>query len=228
MVWYDSSDGDWRYLAYIQQDEYDDYEKEIENMARKRDTVYLHGTVNWAKIFGPPRPNYDGDAREWTIEFTPDDDGRELLAEHGLTERLKTSKKEPDRPTYLILRRDEFNFEGKPNDPIRVVDAANQPWDEKKLLGNGTEVDFKINIVDYGKGKNKGIYPQAIRVLELVPYVSEEFKPLDSEDPRVKKAKESTRTTSFEEDFGIEDPAEEATPTVASSADDLDDDVPFD
>ena len=53
----------------------------------KRETVFASGKLYWAKIFGEPGPNYDGDAREWTLEFTPDDVS--FLKERGLLERLK-------------------------------------------------------------------------------------------------------------------------------------------
>lgn len=186
-------------------------------MSRKRETIYLHGYIYWAKIFGSPRPNYDGDAREWSLEFEPDSDAIDMLTERGLADRLKTGRKADgtiragyeDRSPFLNLRRNEFDFEGKPNEHIRVVDAANQPWDDKKLLGNKTEVDLKINIVDYGPRKKAGIYPQAIRVLELVPYVSEEFKPLDDDDPRVKKARANAPKDTFREDFDLADPEPE-------------------
>lgn len=229
--WYDSSDGSWLHL--IDDENYE--EKELENMPRKRDTVYMHGKVYWAKVFGAPRPNYDGDAREWTLEFEPDAESTAILEEHGLSDRLKdgSAKKGGEgRGKFIYLRRDEFDYEQKPNEHIRVVDAANQPWNDKVLLGNGTEVDIKVNIVDYGRGKKKGIYPQAIRVLELVPYVSKEFDALDENDPRVKKARAANpaATPDFEKDFGIEEnEVDTETPDMSQASVDeyLNDDVPL-
>lgn len=209
-------------------------------MANKRETVYLSGKVYWAKIFGSPRPDYNGDKREWTFEFEPDDASLAVLEEHGLGDRLKDGRRQDgtmrpgyeNRRKFIYLRRDEFDFEGKPNEHIRVVDAANQEWDGK-LLGNETVVDVKTNIVDYGRGKKKGIYPQALRVLELVPYTSNDFAPLDESDPRVKKAKESRGTPDFHKDFDIEETSPEPQTTdsdneAPATDDDLNDDVPLD
>lgn len=196
-------------------------------MSKKRDTVYMQGKVYWAKIFGAPRPNYNEDGREWTFEFEPNDDGVALLKEHKLKDRLKD--KYEDRGPYLTLKRKEFDFEGKPNEHIRVVDAANQRWDDNKLLGNETTVDVKLTIVDYGPGKKKGIYPVAIRVLEHVPYESNDFASLPENDPRVKKAKASYTAPDFEKDFGMDEPAEETPedePDMSPDKEDLDDDMP--
>lgn len=71
--------------------------------------------------------------------------------------------------------------DGNKADPIRIVDANGEPWDGR-LIGNGSIVDVKFVVKDYGVGKKKGVYIRALRVLELVPYVSQDFAPLDSDD----------------------------------------------
>lgn len=205
-------------------------------MTKKRDTVYMHGKVYWAKIFGAPRTNYNEDGREWAFEFEPDEAGLDLLVkEHKLKDRLKDKYKKNgdlragyenrDNP-FIILKRKEFDYEGEPNEHIRVVDAANQPWNPREELGNETEVDVKVQIVDYGPGKKKGIYPVAIRVLELVPFVRSDFAPLAETDERVQKARAKNTGPSIEEDFGGDegDTLDEAPETP--DTEELDDDVP--
>lgn len=185
---------------------------------QKRVTEYMRGRIFWAKIFGAPRPNYDGDAREWTFEFEPDENGVETLEEHGLEDRLKDKRDKKgyeDREPFLILKRKEFKYDGDRNEHIRVVDAQNQPWSGNALIGNETVVDVKVTIVDYGPRKKKGIYPTAIRVLDLVPFVPQEFAPLDEDDEYVQAAKEQKDT--FARDFGLEDDDEEETPFIAES-----------
>lgn len=211
-------------------------------MSSKRETVYLHGYIYWPKIFGAPRKNYEDTGREWRFEFEPDAESVAKLTERGVGDRVRLGKKRDgtfrknyeDRAPFMDLKRDEFDYEKNLNDPIRVVDAANQPWNDKTLLGNRTEVDVKVNIVDYGAGKFKGIYPQAIRVLELAPYVSEEFEPLPQDDPRVRAVK--TKTDDFRKDFGLEEDEEAPTsetqpqteqPKEVQANSDLDDDVPL-
>jgi hypothetical protein len=204
----------------------------------KRETVYLRGKGYWMKIFDAPRPNYGGDAREWTFEFEPDEASIELLEEHDLGDRLKdksNKKGYEGRGKFLTLKRGEFDYEGNPNEHIRVVDAANTPFPDKTLIGNESEIDVKVSIVDYGVGRFKGIYPIAIRVLELVPYQSEEFAPLPTSDPR-RKAAES-RKGDFERDFGLDTPDETEPEAPAPkpsgrkkavlSESELDDDMPL-
>ncbi len=174
-------------------------------------TVFLSGKVYWAKVIGAPRPNYGGDAREWTFEFEPDAEGLKVLKQHRLTDRLKD--KYEDRGRFLVLRKSEFNKDGNPNSPIRLYDGDDNEWDKTKLIGNGSDADVKLDIRDYGPGKKKGVYPVAIRVTDLVAYQSSEFGGMDKDDTPKKGTSKSKAASTFEEDFGLAD-------------DDLDDEIP--
>lgn len=172
-------------------------------------TVFASGRLFWAKIIGDNAltPNYDGDAREWTMEFEPDDTS--FLKEHKLLDRLKDKAdvKNPDKGDFIILRKPEFDREGNKNDPYRVYDKDNQPWGED-LIGNGTKADLKLRIVDWGRGKKSGIYATAVRVTDLVPYASNEFAGMDGDEPeKPTKAKAKPKPAPV-------------------SDDDLDDDIP--
>jgi hypothetical protein len=176
-------------------------------------TVFVRGKIYWPKIVGDGalRSNYEGTAREWSYEFVPED--TTFLKDHGLLDRLKAKPdpKNPDKGEFLVLRKPELNFEGEKNDPIRIYTEENEPWDDR-LLGNGTEVDAKLSIKDWGKGKKKSIYTTAIRVRELVPYQGSEFARMDSDDAAPSKAAT---------------PAKKPKTKVASDYEDLDDDIPF-
>lgn len=201
------------YLEYIEShpDPYLEENRKVhkKDMSNNTSTVFASGKIYWAKIVGDQalHLNYDGDSRQWAYEFVPDDTS--FLKEHGLLDRLKDKHddKNPDKGEYLVLRKPEFDREGNKNDPIRIYDEDNQPWDDR-LLGNGTKVDIKLRIVDWGRGKKKGIYTTAIRVTELVPYVSNEFGAMDEakEEKPAKKPNTKGKKASF---------------------DDLDDDIPF-
>lgn len=134
-------------------------------------TVFVEGKVYWAKIIGSKslHDNYDGDGRQWAYELVPDD--ITFLKEHRLLDRLK-DKDDPMNPgkgEFLALKKPELNKDGDKNDPITILDSDNEPWDGR-LLGNGTRVVAKLTIADFGKGKKKAIWTQALRVEELVPY----------------------------------------------------------
>lgn len=179
--------------------------------AVNKTTVFLSGKLYWAKVLGDPRPNYQGDAREWTFEFEPNEEGLKVLKQHKLTDRLKD--KYDDRGRFIVLRKTELNKDGNPNPPIRIYDANNEDWDRSVLIGNESEADVKIDIRDYGLGKKKGVYPVAIRVTSLVPYQSSEFGAMDGTDRPARAASKAKST--FEEDFGL-----------TSTADELDDEIP--
>lgn len=179
--------------------------------ANNKATVFLSGKLYWAKVLGEPRPNYGGDAREWTFEFEPDEKGVAILEQHGLADRLKD--KYEDRGKFLVLRKSEFNKDGNPNQPIRIYDDEDQEWDRTKLIGNGSEGDVKLDIRDYGVGKKKGVYPVAIRVTNLVVYQSAEFGGMDKAE---------------QEAAGAPAPkARKAAPKAKFDDDNLDDDIPF-
>jgi hypothetical protein len=167
--------------------------------ANNRTTVFLSGKVHWVKVFGPPRMNYQGDAKEWTFEFEPDAEGVKILKSHKLGDRFKTKD---GRPPFLSLKQSELRKDGTPNQPIRVYNAANEPWEPSILIGNESEADVKLDIRDYGPGKKTGVYPVAIRVTTHIPYVSSEFGGMDAKAAPKKGAK---KASTFEEDFDLDD-----------------------
>lgn len=175
-------------------------------MAENATTVFVSGKIYWPKIIGAPRMNYEQTGREWAYEFEPDDTS--FLKDHKLLDRLKD--KYEDRKPFINLRKPELDKDGNKNEPIRIYDEDKQPWDGR-LLGNGTGVDLKLRIVDWGKGKKKSIYTTAMRVTDLVPYVTDEFAGMDNTDTPAKAPKKPAKA-----------------PEGKSVLDELDDDLPFD
>ena len=189
-------------------------------MASENSTQYVRGIAHWAKVLGKPRYNRFNDENEWTIDVSVDKDGLKLFKALGIVDRLRDPKEGEDRDRFITFRQREFKKDGERNDPIKIVDAAGEPWNQNTLIGNGSVVDVKFRVKDYGRGKKKGVYIQAVRVLSLVPYETQEFAPLSSDDEYFANTadEESTATPDFEKDFGLED-----TPD-----DDLDDDIAID
>lgn len=146
---------------------------------------YLTGIGNWMKVLGDPVPNYARDGNEWTLDFTPNKEALEALAALKLNNKLKN--KDDMRGQFLALKQKEFTAKGKKNDPITVVDARNRPWDQSVKIGNGSLIEVKLDVVDYGKAMPTGLYVRAIRVLDLVPFVRQEFAPLPEDNEFVQK-----------------------------------------
>lgn len=156
---------------------------------------YVIGKTYWTKVLGDPVPNYNRDGNEWTFDFTPNEEGERLFKELGIEDKMKN--KGDERGDFIQFRQREKQANGKANFPITVVDARNRPWDPKIVdgkvtnpIGNGSTVEVKFKVVDYGKGKPKGVYPQALRVLDLAPYVRQEFAPLPEDNEYVQKFKD--------------------------------------
>jgi hypothetical protein len=147
----------------------------------KKNVYTIRGIAHWAKVLGDPVPNYGGDNREWTIDLTPNEEGKALLERLGLGKRLKN--KGDEREDFIQFRQREKRQDGSLNRRISVVDLEGEPWRQDRLIGNGSTVDLKFEHKDYGEGKHPGLYPQAIRVLELAEYRRQEFAPLDENDP---------------------------------------------
>jgi len=177
-------------------------------------TVFVSGKVYWAKVFVPVM-NYEGTGKEWTMDFVPDDVS--FLKEHKLLDRLKENDSIPG--DFIKLRKPTETKDGEKNDPIRVYNEDNEPWPENTLIGNGSDVDVKLTVADWGKGKKKSIWIKSMRVTDLVPYVSNEFSAMD----KAKKA-----DTAGEEFVSEESPLTPKKKTTKKSIpDDLDDDLPF-
>lgn len=205
----------------------------------KNTIVFTKGTVYWFKGMSASQAveNYDGDGYEWTFELEPEDTG--FLKEHRLLDRLKdpfeyaekleqkgedekaasVREKNEGREDYLLIRKPTENAKGEATDPFRILDSDNEPWDRNQLLGNGTKCDFKLKIVDWGKGKKKSIYCLAIRVTDHVPYESDEFAAMDNGEQEERPESKPKRK-----------PAAKKADTKAKTKEDyedLDDDIPF-
>ena len=194
----------------------------------KNNTMVLRGTAMYAKVLGDPVLNYDKDGKEWKFDFIPKDPKTvaKELAEIGVGDRLRSKKiKSTGEDVYegakfMSFRQREYTREGKPNEPIEVVDIVNRPWDQDKLIGNGSIVDVRFAVVDYGAGKKAGVYPRRIRVLEHVPYEGSGFTEIDEDDEYYAAAMKAAEDKTAQEDKNFKK-------DFMSIKDELDDEIPL-
>jgi hypothetical protein len=199
-------------------------------MAKKNDvtTFVYRGKLQYAKVLGNPVLNYNEDGNEWKFDFIPNDPRTALkeLKAVGKEERVRTKDDYLDGQTFISFKQAEYDANGDPNRRIKVVDAAGNDWPETRLIGNGTVADVKFVVVDYGKGKFKGMYPRSIRILDLVPYERKEFEALPEDDEYAAAAmRAAAEYKQFQEDFGVPDAEDEDTSPVET--DELNDDIPL-
>lgn len=183
----------------------------------KDKVIVLRGILDYAKVLGAARP-HTGEPRYdkgpyWSVDITPDAKSMKLVKEFGIADKLRDpspkDKTRVGKDKFLSLRVLEKRANGELNTPPKVVNLQGEDWDAG-LIGNGSVGDIKVRVVEYGKGIQKGVYLQALRVLDHVPYLVEDFAPLSSDD----------------EYFGAEN---DNSPVAESAAqdEDLEDDIPF-
>lgn len=166
----------------------------------------IRGKLNWAKVIGAPVYNEYAKAKQWSVDVSPDAKGLAELKKLKLASKIKDKK--DFRGNFISFRQNELKKDGSPADPITITNVRGHPWPSNEKIGNGSVADVKFSYCDYGD--TQGSYIRAIRILEHVPYVVQEFAPL-SEDDKF---------------FAGEDEAPEA-PAQPISDPELDDDVPF-
>jgi hypothetical protein len=187
-------------------------------MAEKK-TVFIRGKAFYPKIFNAV-PNYNKDGFEWTIDLALDSAG----VAQATSEISKKKLKENDNfGTYIRFKqsttyKDPVSGEMKTRKGPEVVDAAGKPWNPDIKIGNESLVDVKAQVVDYGAGKELGVYLQKVRVLELVPYEGgQDFPELTGEDEKFKVAAQAERPAVRQETVGD---------IIEGNQDDLDDEIP--
>lgn len=148
--------------------------------------LVLRGEANWAKVIGKARP-YTGNPKYdkgpyWSIDLTPDEKSLGLIKSNKIDGKLRDpGEKDSRTEPFLSLRVLEFRPDGEKNNPPKIIDASGRDWGDD-LIGNGSVVDVMVKVKDYGKGVEKGVYLQKIRVLKHVSYAGGDFEPLSEED----------------------------------------------
>lgn len=183
-------------------------------MSNKNVTAVVRGKAMYAKVLGDPILNYSKDGKEWKLDLVVDKAVQKEMKGYGIGERVRTKDGYADGQMFMSFKQKEFKTNGERNQPIEVVDILGKPWSQDKLIGNGSVIDVKFAIVDYGPGKKHGVYPRKIRVLEHVPYEGASFEPISEDDEYFAKAaaaaqedeaRKAAEYEQFQKDFGLEE-----------------------
>ena len=185
-------------------------------------TVVIRGKASYAKVLGDPVLTYDKLSKEWKMDLEVSKDTEKELKGYGIADKVKKKDNYLDGKPHLSFKQPEYQKSGKPNEPIKVSDILGEPWDDKNLIGNGSDVEVRFVVVDYGPGKKKGMYIRSIRVLRLVEYNKGDFKPIQEDDEFFQLAKEAEEKRRREHEQFLKDFNQEDKPPFDT---DLDDDV---
>ena len=195
----------------------------------KLETIIVQAKAYWCKLIGKPRPTYDENGLEWTVDILWDKVALEKLKEFGISGfYIKKGKPNKDntpneltgKPITKFVRK-AHRADGSPANPVTIRDENGDPWDGKTLIGNGSVVNLKITKTEVAlKGqprRNKPILLE-LQVWDLVPY---EGAPVDGGFP-TKGNKEAKKKN--DDEFGFED---ESFKDNHQKDLDFDDEIPF-
>ena len=141
----------------------------------------ISGICQWAKVLGAPGPGYEPHEKEWSIDVEVDDATREYLTGLGVADKIRSKD---GREDFIPFKRNELKKDGTPSKPIAVVDRNRQPWDETKLIGNGSRVAVQFTVDPWEYGRKSGIRLGLIKIMVLdhVPYGEDEFSEFTDTD----------------------------------------------
>ena len=216
------------FMRYHDYDIFSNYRKpKRKNVMSDSTTLTFRGEMHWAKVLGGPVLNYDKNGKEWTFDFIPNDPeaARAELKALGVADRLRSKEGHLDGRPYMTFKQKELKADGKPNDPIEIVDIIGDAWDQNKLIGNGTIADVRFVVVDFGAKRYKGMYPRNVRILEHVPYERKVFNDLDPNDEfynAAKAAEEAKKEVAM-----LSGNSKVAQASRAPSDEELNDDIPL-
>jgi len=188
----------------------------------KTQKMVVRGKLSYAKILGDPVLNYAKDGKEWKLDLEIDPATEKEFKAAGLADRVKRKDNYLDGRPHVTFKQAEFRRDPDPitglpkrNDPIKVTDIIGDPWDQKTLLGNGTDADVTFAVADHGPGKKKGMYIRSVRILKHIPYEGgSDAPPISEDDPFYAEAaaaaeKKAQEAAQFRKDFGLDDDVED-------------------
>lgn len=130
------------------------------------ETAVLRGTAYYAMLTKPDT-KYDSDGI-YKVSLIPDEESLKKIKKIGLNIKEET---ETVPGEHVILKRRHVG-KNKVNGPVPVIDAKKQPV--SVIVGNGSEIKVSIAYYDTANG-NVGTFINKVQVLDLVPYVKDDF-----------------------------------------------------
>lgn len=131
-------------------------------------TVYLKGEAQWASV---QKPKESFGKKKYSIDIEATESDLKTLQGLGLGTRTKLKTDPTSQKTYLTFIKNYSETEdGEPVGLTLIDENGKEGYNE--LVGNGSEVIVKVDMIPYDNAFGKGTAPRlsAVQVLKLVPY----------------------------------------------------------
>jgi hypothetical protein len=142
----------------------------------------IEGELYWARIVGKPYTSNFGNV-EWSVDVKLNKKSKKAFLELGLSpDFVKHDDKIGD---FVQFKRPGIKKDGEPAQPIAIVDDQVEPWDQNKLIGNGStaKVRFAVNNRKNPRTGVERLVPSivAVQIIDHVPYAGKGgFQPVAS------------------------------------------------
>lgn len=143
----------------------------------------IEGQLMWARIVGKPYTSNYGNS-EWSVDVKLTPKTKKQLLSLGVpADKIRHDDK--GNYDFIQFKRAGLKRDGSPAQPIAIVDDQVEPWDQSKLIGNGSlaKVRFALNERKDPRTGRSFLKPSivAMQILEHVPYTGGGgFKPVHS------------------------------------------------
>jgi len=144
--------------------------KRITKLATKSKIIYLSGIANWAhRLFD--FDEYRG-KKFWSLSLLPDPASVNIIKKHMPSKKLKVNK--DDGTVSVTLRRNvDKPWKLKPGEdpeftPPVIIDKDGNEWNDRGIIGNGSEVTVKLEVYQTPNGEGSRI--ESVRVDDWVKY----------------------------------------------------------
>ena len=136
------------------------------SLTQPRNYLIKDAELNWARLGNPVSPF---GTPQWELQVSTDSQD---IANAWSANFLNV--KEKDGKFVVSLKRKAVKADGSPMNPVRVVDSAKNPFENRTQIGNGSKGNVIVWQAPYEVQGRKGISNSltAVQVTDFVEYAS--------------------------------------------------------
>ena len=133
--------------------------------------MMIQGKTYWNRTVGEPHENKFAKSKQWSFDLSIDEDTEKKLLAKGMR-KTYIRNKDDERGNFLSFNRDAIKKDGSAGKPYEIVDDQGLPWDQSKLIGNGSVLNCIITMNEREYNGSKFLKPSCVKfqVYDLVTY----------------------------------------------------------